>query len=94
MADVNAGVGAQDVMGAKQLNQQGAQGMAGLYNTDTSAMLGAMGQEAPDINAEMNAQTHGWVQDLSNGVAIGQQVINAINSAKWGGQGSTNTTMN
>ncbi len=94
MGDINAGVGAQDVMGAKQLNQEGAKGMAGLYGTDTSAMLGAMGQEAPDISAEMASQQHGWVQDLSNGITIGQQVINAINSARTGGQGSTQTTMN
>ncbi len=94
MATVNAGVGAQDVLGAKQLNQAGAAGMGGLYGTDTSAMLSAMGQIPADINAEMESQKHGWVQDLSNGLAIGQQGMNLFNSMKTGGQGSTNTTMN
>ncbi len=89
MATVNAGVGAQDVLGAKNLNQEGARGMSSLYGTDTSAMLQAMGQIPADINAEMGAQQHGWVQDLSNGISIGQQAMNLINSAKTGGQGST-----
>jgi hypothetical protein len=76
MGDINAGIGAQDVLGAKQLNQQGAAGEAGLYGTDTSAMLGAMGQVPADIAAQMAAQQHGWMQDLSGGIAIGQQGFN------------------
>jgi hypothetical protein len=80
MATVNAGVGAQDVMGAKALNQEGAAGEAGLYNTDTSAMLGAMGQVAPDVNAETGAGTAGWFQ---NTIAA----INALKPRAGGGGG-------
>jgi len=94
MGDINAGVGAQDVLGAKQLNQEGAAGEAGLYGTDTAAMLSAMGQVPADINAQMAAQQHGWVQDLSNGLAIGQQGMNLVNSYMTKQQGSTNATMN
>jgi hypothetical protein len=68
MATVNAGVGAQDVMGAKALNQEGAQGEAGLYGTDTSAMLSAMGQAPADINAEVNSGDSGWYQNVLKGI--------------------------
>src|SRR5882672_896796 len=43
--------------------QQGAEGLSGLHKTDTSAMLEAMGQEAPDINSEVNAGNSGWLQN-------------------------------
>lgn len=79
MATVNAGVGAEDVMGAKALNQEGAAGMQGLYNTDTNAMLGSMGQEAGDINAEVGAGRSGWFQNT----------IAAINALKPGGGGGS-----
>ena len=68
MGQIGAGVAAQDVMGAKQLNQQGAAGMAGLYGTDTDAMLKAMGIQTGDINAETEAGKSGWFQNLTSGV--------------------------
>ena len=66
MKDASAtstGVAAQDVMGAKQLNQQGANLMSGLYGENLKGQLGAMGQEAGDINAGINASQHGWLQN-------------------------------
>jgi hypothetical protein len=57
------GVAAQDVMGAKALNQQGAAGMQGLYGTDTDAMLKAMGIQTGDINAQTEAGKSGWMQN-------------------------------
>jgi hypothetical protein len=65
MSQANLGVGAQDVMGAKQLNQEGAAGMQGLYGTDTNAMLGSMGQQQGDINAQVNAGKSGWFQNMT-----------------------------
>jgi hypothetical protein len=62
------GVAAQDVLGAKQLNQEGAKGLAGLYSTDTDAMLKAMGIETGDINAQTEAGKSGWFQNLLGGV--------------------------
>jgi hypothetical protein len=46
--------------------QQGAQGLNNLYNTDTSAMLQSQGQEAGDINSEVNAGNSGWLQNAMN----------------------------
>ena len=91
MATVNAGVGAQDVAGAKELNQSGARGMAGLYDTDTSSMLKAMGLQAGDINAEVNAGKSGWYQNLLNGIQTG---ANLIGSIKGNGGGSPATLGN
>jgi hypothetical protein len=61
-AGASEGVAAQDVMGAKQLNQQGANLEAGLYGTNVKGQLDAMGQEASDINAATNANNSGWMQ--------------------------------
>lgn len=83
MATVNAGVGAQDVMGAKQLNQAGASGESGLYNTDTDAMLKSMGIQTGDINAETQAGQSGWFQNMTG-------LIAALKGAgASGGQGPT-----
>ena len=61
----NAGlqVGMQDILGAKQLNQQGAAGLEGLYGTDVNAQLRAMGLIPEDINAQVNAGKSGWEQN-------------------------------
>jgi hypothetical protein len=34
-----------------------------MYGTDTSGMLESQGQEANDINAEVNASKSGWLQN-------------------------------
>ena len=65
MSTANLGVGAEDVMGAKKLNQEGAAGMSGLEGMDLKAQLEAMGQEAPDINAQVTAGKSGWFQNMN-----------------------------
>ena len=48
----------------KQTQQQDAEkGLQGMYGTDTSGMLEASGQIAPDVNAESNADKTGWLQN-------------------------------
>ena len=65
MGGVGQQVAAQDIMGAKQLNQEGAAGMSSLYNTDTSAMLNAMGiRNQADSNA-LEAGKSGWLQNMT-----------------------------
>jgi hypothetical protein len=61
-AGVSEGVAAQDVMGAKQLNQEGAAGESGLYGENLKGQLAAMGQQSADINAATNASQTGWLQ--------------------------------
>ena len=71
-AGVSEGVAGQDVMGAKQLQQQGAAGMSGLYGENLKGQLDAMGQVSGDINAAVNANKTGYMQqqeDISNTVA-------------------------
>lgn len=66
-AGASEGIAAQDVMGAKQLNQQGAAGMQGLYGTNVGAQLGAMKQSGEDLGNLMKAQTQAptWMQGLN-----------------------------
>lgn len=47
----------------QQQQQEGAAGLQNMYKTDTSGMLEASGQVAPDINAETNAGNSGWLQN-------------------------------
>lgn len=62
-AGASEGIAAQNA-GLKQTQQQeGAEGLQKMYGTDTSGMLDAMGQQAPDINAETNAGSQGWLQN-------------------------------
>jgi hypothetical protein len=65
-AGLSEGVAAQDVMGAKQLNQEGAAGMAGLYGEDVNGQLKAMGLENEDINTELQAGKSGWLQNMND----------------------------
>lgn len=78
MSQANLGVGAQDIMGAKQLNQEGAAGMSGLYGTDTGAMLRAMGIQNEDINSEIQAGKSGWFQNLTGMIGAGAGLISAL----------------
>jgi hypothetical protein len=68
-AGLAEGVAAQDVMGAKQLNQQGAAGEAGLFNTNTDAQLKAMGLQTNDINTQIEAGKGGWLQNMNATIA-------------------------
>lgn len=63
-AGASEGIASQDVLGAKQLNQEGAAGMAGLHGEDINAQLGAMGQE----NKAISQEDPGWLADLNTGV--------------------------
>lgn len=65
LSEANLGVGAQDIMGAKQLNQEGAAGTAGLNQLDTDAMLKSMGLQNQDINTQIDAGKSGWLQSLN-----------------------------
>lgn len=48
--------------------EQGAAGLGGLYKTDTSGMLDAMQQEAPDIRAEDTAPT--WMDTAKGALGL------------------------
>jgi len=76
------GIGAADITGAKALNQQGAEGMSNLYGVDTGAMLKAMGQVPEDINAQVNAGSHGWFQNMTD-------LIRALKPGASGGGGTS-----
>jgi hypothetical protein len=64
-ASASEGIAASDVMGAKQMNQAGAQGMQGLYSTNTAGQLNAMKQQGQDISAAAN-MTQSPFADLAN----------------------------
>jgi hypothetical protein len=51
------GIAAGNEQDKLQQQEQGAAGLSGLYKTDTSGMLDAMGQEQGDIKAEETAPT-------------------------------------
>jgi hypothetical protein len=61
---------AADNAGVKtQQQQDAARGLQGMYGTDTSGMLDATGQEANDVNAEVNANKTGWLQNAEGVVS-------------------------
>src|SRR5271156_1876964 len=62
-AGASEGITANNEQLKQQQVQDAAGGLQHLYGTDTSGMLSAMGQQAPDINAEVNANKTGWLQD-------------------------------
>jgi hypothetical protein len=76
-AGASEGIAAQDVMGAKQMNQQGAAGMQGLYGVNTGAQLNAMGQQGKDLQAA-SQMTSSPFADLTNvlgaGASLGKSV--------------------
>ena len=73
-AGASEGIAAQDVMGAKQMNQAGAAGLSGLYGTNTAGQLSAMKQQSGDISAaaNMTASPFADIMNLANaGASIG-----------------------
>lgn len=60
----------------QQQSQEGAAGLSGLYKTDTSGMLDAMGQEKGDIEAELAAQQAG-----PPGLSLINQTLGTIGNA-------------
>jgi hypothetical protein len=67
--------------------QEGAQGLGSLYGTDVGAQLKAMGVQTGDINAEVNAGSHGWLQNFNSILNSSSNLISAIK--KGGGGNST-----
>ena len=72
-AGASEGIAAQDVMGAKQMNQQGAAGMQGLYGTNVSGQLNAMKQQGSDLSAAAN-MTSSPFADLANVAQLGASI--------------------
>lgn len=77
LAASSEGIAGQDVMGAKELNQEGAAGLQGLYGTNVNAQLKAMGQQNEDVNTAIEAGKSGWLQNMTG-------VIGALGSAAQG----------
>jgi hypothetical protein len=83
-AGASEGIAAQDVTGAKALNQAGAQGMQGLYSTNTAAQLNAMKQQDADTQAAA-ALNPGWLKGVEG-------IVGTLGQAA-GGAGSLMTGM-
>lgn len=69
-AGASEGIAAQNANLEQQQMQAGAAGLGGMYRTDTSGMLNAMGQQAGDIRAGIAASQAGpgWMSTLGNGL--------------------------
>jgi hypothetical protein len=61
-AGASEGIAAQDVAGAKQLNQEGAAGMQGLYGTNVKGQLDSMGLQNEALKNEQSAIGPGFLQ--------------------------------
>ena len=83
-AGASEGIAAQDVGLAKQMNQQGAAGMQGLYGTNVSGQLNAMKQQGQDISAAANLTASPFA-DLANVAGLGASVGGAAAKAFGGG---------
>jgi len=59
----------------QQQSQEGAAGLGGMYKTDTSGMLDAMGQEKGDIATELaaDAAPAPWMSQASNAMRLTEQ---------------------
>ncbi len=61
-AGASEGIAGQDIMGAKQLNQQGAAGLQGLYGVNLKGSQEAMGLQNEALKNEEAAIGPGWLQ--------------------------------
>jgi hypothetical protein len=77
-AGASEGIAAQDVTGAKELNQRGAAGMQGLYGTNVSGQLGAMKQANEDVSTEQATQGKDWASQLTSLANLGGSIAGAI----------------
>ena len=77
-AGASEGIAAQDITGAKALNQQGAAGLQGLYGTNVSGQLGAMKQADEDVSTEMAAQAPSLMSDINQVGQLGGNIAGAI----------------
>lgn len=62
-AGISEGIAGQDVMGAKQLNQEGANLMGNLFQTDTAKQENMMNLQREDTADEVKAGQSGWLQN-------------------------------
>jgi hypothetical protein len=84
------GVQNADAQLAQEKQQEARKALQGLYGTDTSNQLKAMGLQNEDLNSQLAAKRQGWLQDTEG-------VINTISGAAKGagsmgvgfGQGQT-----
>lgn len=65
-ATVSEGIAAEDVKTKLEQQAAAADDLSKRYGIDVGAQLGAMGQESGDVNAEVNASSHGWLQALES----------------------------
>ena len=74
-AGASEGIAASNAGLQQEQMQEGAKGLQGLYNTDTSGMLNAMGQEHSDINTELGAAKQGpdWMNTGANALSLATQ---------------------
>jgi hypothetical protein len=70
-ANASEGIAANNANLMQQQQQEGAAGLGGLYKTDTSGMLDAMGQEANDIKV---GQTQGIMGDINQTLSAAGKV--------------------
>lgn len=76
-ASTSEGIAANDADVKLKQQQEGAQGLQGLYGTDQDAALKSMGIQTGDINAGVEAGKSGWLQNATG-------VISALNGAGTG----------
>lgn len=86
-AGASEGIAASNAGLQQEQMQEGAKGLQGLYNTDTSGMLNAMNQEHGDIDSEMNAIKTGpqWLSNYSQWAQANANMAKAASSAGMGG---------
>jgi len=65
-AGMSEGIAAKSADLKVQEQQDAARSLQGMYGTDTNGMLDSAGQQAGDINAEVNANNSGWLQNTMN----------------------------
>jgi hypothetical protein len=73
-AGVSENIAGQDVQGALNLRQQGLAGEQGLYGENLKGQLEAMGQVAPDVQAETAASKTGWLQNAEQLATTGANI--------------------
>ena len=84
-AGASENIAAQNANLQQQQMQQGAAGLGGMYRTDTSGMLNAMGQQRGDIQTQLaaDAAPAPWMSQASNAMGLAGQVAGMV-----GGVGS------
>jgi hypothetical protein len=82
-AGASEGIAAQDVMGAKGLNQAGIAGEQGLFNTDTNTQLSAMGAQNAATEAEVKAGQSGWLQNMNSTISALGSAASGAGSLGW-----------